>query len=151
MVFIWGSLMCMMCTHDTCLCTQCGWYENGYTNYSVDIYQYWSLWILSLKTSKKTLVYFWIHVEPISVTGTLTLQGFIYWCTHLAGFHLEGGRKLSPPLPLKTYVFPFFLLEQSEGNVTKRKNPNYLHIISPIGFMFSNQSQLWPTHRHSAC
>ena len=90
-------------------------------------------------------------MEPISVTGTLTLQGFIYWYTHLAGFHPEGRRKLPPPPPLKTYVSPFFLLEQSEGNVTKRKNPNYLYIISPLGFMFLNGSQMWPTHRHSAC
>ena len=47
-----------------------------------------------------------------------------------------GGEEASPQIaqlpPLKTYVSPFFLLEQSEVNITKMKSPNYLatHYLS---------------------
>ena len=84
----------------------------------------------------------------------LSFEHFFGFSLHILGVACRvssrggAGRKLPP---LKTYVSPLFLLEQSEGNITKMKNPNYLYIISPIGFMFSNGSQLWPTRPHSAC
>ena len=50
-------------------------------------------------------------------------QGFIY------REGLGEVPSLRAQLPtLKTYVSPFFLLEQSEGNVTKGKIPNYLQV-----------------------
>ena len=57
----------------------------------------------------------------------------------------RGGRKL-PPKPLSfppwKNVSPFFLLKQSEGNVTKRKNPNYnrFHVFDWVTIVVNSLS-----------